>query len=756
MPQQLAATAETNRHYVIVGARQRDRAQAAADLRLPPRLLPQLSAHRNLRGPYTAAGTLMRALVPEALRNHAALIRAHEVELLTVAPELRDLLPATQETLTSLAIPSERTRFYSRLRTLRIAHGLTEFLRDYLAFTQRGPVSLVAEDLHQADPTDQEFFAVLLRRISPTQLLITVGVSDELLALPAESNSRDEARPPAAGGLPLAVKQHCQLVPAAACGTVNPPRSQDPAATRTLARRYVADECISDEPALRTAYDTLPPAERTLMHDQRADELVALGERSLALGAIPFHREHGSDSAGSGASALRDALDYCIDMGFYHATIDLGTRGRAAVDWQRQPALWWVFTTKMTTSLAAIGRPGEAEKLYDEARAHTTSGQLHMQAAYATAMLYTRHYPPERRDHERALSWINESIAIASLLPDPRERAFNTVFHRNGLALIEVHRGRPQQALDLVTEGLALLDKELGADEHQLHRSVLGYNRAQVLAGLGRLEESLADYRLVCEADPHYPEYHFDIANLLRRLGHDGEALAEYETTMRLGPPFPEPYFNRADIRVSRGEAEAALADYGYVLELDPGFTDAYLNRAAIYADLGDLVAAQADVQRGLALEPEHPQLLGLCGRLALEQGELDAADASLSAALAADPNLPETWALRGAVYYESGNLTAALADLSQAVQLSPDPTVVFNRGTVHQKLGNWAEAIVDYSRVLDTDPEEPDSLLHRSQCRLAAGDREGAEADIARFRQAAPDRTAEARELLMIAGAVL
>lgn len=746
---------QTSHHYAIVGARQRDRAVAAAGLRLPPPLLPRLSAHRNARGPYTAAGTLMRGLVPAALEHDAELIAAHEVELLTVAPELRDLVPARQETLTSLAIPSERTRFYSRLRTLRIANGLAEFLRDYLALTQQGPVSLVVEDLHQADQTDQEFFAVLLRRLRPAQLVITVGASDELLALPAESNSRDSARPPAAGGLPLAIKQHCQIVVASASSAACSRHSRDHAGSLALAHRYVAGECTSDEPALQAAYDRLLPAERALLHDQRADELAALGEWSLALGAIPFHREHGSDPAGSGASALRDAIDYCIDMGFYEATIDLGTRGRAVIDWQHQHALWRLYTTKMTISLAAIGRPGEAEKLYDEIRVLTTSALEHMYAAYATAMLYTRHLLPERRDHERALGWINESIAIASLLPDPKERAFQTVFHRNGLALIEVHRGQPERALELVTEGIALLDEELGTDAHQLHRSVLRYNRAQVLAGLGRIEESLADYRLACEADPHYPEYHFDIANLLRRLDRDDEALAEYAITMRLGPPFPEPYYNRADIRASRGEAEAALADYSYVLELDPGFTDAYLNRAAIHAGLGDLAAAQADVRHGLALEPEHPQLLCLRARLALEQGELDEADASLAIALAADASLPEAWALRGAVHYESGNLTAALADLTRAVQLSPDPAVVFNRGTVHQGLGNWPEAIADYSQVLDADPDEADSLLHRAQCRLAAGDSEGAEADLARFREAAPDRAAEARELLTVAGSV-
>jgi hypothetical protein len=38
--------------------------------------------------------------------------------------------------------------------------------------------------------------------------------------------------------------------------------------------------------------------------------------------------------------------------------------------------------------------------------------------------------------------------------------------------------------------------------------TVLRYNRAQVYAGVGRLEEAVADYLAVIEQDPNYPEYH--------------------------------------------------------------------------------------------------------------------------------------------------------------------------------------------------------------------------------------------------------
>lgn len=68
-------------------------------------------------------------------------------------------------------------------------------------------------------------------------------------------------------------------------------------------------------------------------------------------------------------------------ISFYHATIDAGQRGRVLVDRTAQAEHWWAFTTKMTTSLAALGRPGEAEALYQETVAVTDNPGAHMQAA---------------------------------------------------------------------------------------------------------------------------------------------------------------------------------------------------------------------------------------------------------------------------------------------------------------------------------------------------------------------------------------
>src|SRR5689334_17420835 len=98
------------------------RAERIAAVGAPPRPLAVVDADRRRRGPYTGVGDLLRAIVPGALELDHDLVIRHNIEILATTPELRNTVPATRETLTSLAVPEERTRFYSRLRTLRIAH----------------------------------------------------------------------------------------------------------------------------------------------------------------------------------------------------------------------------------------------------------------------------------------------------------------------------------------------------------------------------------------------------------------------------------------------------------------------------------------------------------------------------------------------------------------------------------------------------------------------------------------------------------
>ncbi|MFI0899726.1 tetratricopeptide repeat protein [Streptomyces sp. NPDC020983] len=703
-------------HLFLAGALRRDRRECLGTLLLPGPAHPAvrvIDANRRSGGPYTVAGALMRALVPAALTERPDLVATHQVEILTAAADLRGIVPATQETLTSLAVPTERTRFYARQRTLRIAHGLKEFLHDLLSAPGRGPCAVVVDDLDHADPTDAEFVAVLLRRMDPAVLTVvaggTTGLLDPAVEVPAEPGT------PLGEQLHTALLRYCRRVDCAPA----PAPAGSPGEPRALAAQYVAGDCRDDDPATLAAYRDLAPDERQRLHDTRADQLEAAEDPVTALGALPFHREHGSDPLGAGLAAMEQAMTTCVLHGFYDAVLDFCRRGRALTDWETTARRRWTFSTLLPTTLSALGRAEEAEAICDEARVHMRDPRVHMQVAYATAMLYTRHRAPGRRDHERATAWINTAIAISSLLPDARSRAFSTVFHHNGLALIEAHRGRPLEALELVTQGMAALDRELGEGEHNLHRSVLRHNRATVLTGLGRYEEALAELRVVIDADPYYPEYHLDLGNLLQRMGRHEEAAAAYDTVTRLGPPFPELYYNRGDLRNGQGDEEGALADFGYVLELDPGFVDAYVNRAGLLLDRGETDAAEHDIRAGLELAPDSPLLLAALGRLHADREETESARAAFDRALSAAPDLVAALCGRAGLSFDAGEADAALDDFGRAVEAAPhDPAIRYNRAFVLRSVGRWDEALADLEAAAADTPDDPEVREALEECR--------------------------------------
>jgi len=392
----------------------------------------------------------------------------------------------------------------------------------------------------------------------------------------------------------------------------------------------VAGDCTSADPALVAAYEATAPAARAALHDARADELDARGTSSVRLGALPFHRERGSDPTGAGASGLLDAIERCVLEGFYDAVVELGPRCSAVLDWATRTTDCWVVTAKVTTALQALDRPEEAEARYDQACAATISPSVHLQPAYGRAMLYTRFFTGSRRDHQKAKSWVNTAISLSTLLPDDQRRAFNTTFNENGLALVEMHLGDLAEALRLVERGLARLDAEVDPDQHTQHRSVLDYNRAQLLVALGELDEALPAYDGIIAADPHHSEYYFERASVLRRLGRPADAMADYERAVLESPPYPEPRAGprrgrrpgqpgRPALRGRRHRRRRGGPDRRAGRRRDPTLRE---NRAVAYAASGRLPEAVADCERAL----EHPDadvgsltaLLDRCrGRLA-------------------------------------------------------------------------------------------------------------------------------------------
>jgi tetratricopeptide (TPR) repeat protein len=662
-----------------------------------------VDCHRRLRGPYTGTGSLMRALVPALRAGSLELARRHAIEILAVAPELEPLTGPAPETLTSLASPKERTRWYSRYRTRRIAHGITDFLRDWpgedrltLAFCSAG----------LADPTDLEFLSIAVRRLDPARVRLIICADRETPELEA------------------AVAAYTRREKVATTGSSAPTRTS----ADELAAAFVASDGLSDVEAERDAYLRADPRLRAQLHDKRAEELMDRGGWSLCLGAIPYHLEHGSSPVTTGRKACEMALNYCIGMGYYHAGLELARMLARVTGLDADPGTHYTVNTLMCQCLAGLERPAETEPIYYGVLSRSSSPRHHMSISYALAMLYTRLYDSDHKDHRKALAHINTAVAIAGLLEDPADRAFHSVFMNNGKSLVEMHLGNITEALELVTAGIRRLDRELPHGEHRLHRSVLHHNRAQVLAALGRPEEALADFDHVIEVDPNYAEYYFDRGNLLCKTGRFSEAVSAYDAAIRLTPPFPELFYNRGDARAAAGDIEGAMADFRYVLDLEPDYLEGRVSLAALLLDTGDPEAAAAQAREGLGLTPGEARLHCTLGLALLDLHHGEEAHEAFSRALDLDPGSAEALANRAVAAYECGHYDAAVADLTTALAVSPgDPDLLSNRGLAHEAAGRHERAIFDYDLALRDERADRATLLsQRDRCYAALADGTG------------------------------
>ncbi|MFC4534060.1 tetratricopeptide repeat protein [Sphaerisporangium dianthi] len=635
-------------------------------------------AHRRLRGPYGFGGALLAHLLPAALERSSEVVARHDIEIRAAAPDLRDQVVARWVPLDARISPEERILVPAPRRTLRIANGITEFVRD--CGVALGVIAV--DNVDEADGTDRELLATLVRRSDPGRLTI-VACSSE---------------PP-----PDFFRGHRIKAALAA-----------PVEQGDLAAGYVASDGVLDDPRALAAYRALPEAERARMHDRRADQLAATGRLSWSLGAIPYHREHGGDPRGAGVEALWAALDHCMREGFLEAAADLGERGLRLAE--PGAPRWWNLLHGTATALAGLGRRDQARELYERARRASVDPEVHSASAYGTAMLDARHPDPARRDLGRAGGWVNEAIAISGLLPDRAVRAFKLGFDLNGKALIEMRAGHTDRALALVEEAIDLAERDLPPGRHPVHRMVLRANRAQLLTMLGRPAEALADMDAAVAIDPAYPDHRLDRGNLLYRMGRPEASLAEYDEAIRLSPPLPEGYYNRAQLRIASGDLDGAKADLDHVLELDPGYVDAYINRAGLLVQLGLDERARADVTAGLALAPGNPHLSCVLGQLEAALGRHEKAMAAFDLAVSGAPGLASAWANRAILRYATGDAEGAVADLTTAIELGEDAALHYNRAIALKDLGRFAEAMDDLRRAHDLDSKDADILKALSE----------------------------------------
>ena len=731
-------------HDWVVAPYRRDREAAVAPVE---GICYAIDAHRNHRGPYTAAGTLVRRIVRRGSASASDLSPGQQLTLLSVAPELRDEIDVSEGVADTFSFSVEgRVPNWTR----RLAHGLTEFLLDHFARASSARCCVVFDNVEYADPVDWEFIAVLLRRADPRRLLVTVCTSSDVLdgsllaALHAHATTiRPKAPGAGAAGpeIPSAwrawllrhaagwrgewnaltdLANYLDLAAAPQASSLS--QFLDEAVARlpsaaklALADDYVASNCTSDRLLARHAYAGLAADQRRDLHRARAKALEALQEKSLSLGAIPFHHEQAGDAVEPLLAASKD----CIHMDYYAAALDWALRGRRLLDRSERGTTYVQFIRSILFSLLLLGRFEEVETLCAECRSETDPS-LVAYVSYAMAVLNARFFARDRRNYDLAKTWVEKALASTEQLAESPRRTLNLAFLRNTMALVEMRKGHAAAAEQLLSEAIEYLARQ-APDLYETDCAIFLHNRARLYIANGQLQRAIDELTDLLRNEPSNSEAYCDRGLLYHRMGRDEDALRDYDLAIKWSPPYADPHLNRASSLVALGRTEEAFAEYDYVLALDPEHIEALINRARLYYEQKRFGAAQDDIERGLRVSPANARMLCVRGLLEQKRGDPDAAYRSFSAAIEADHSLADAWANRATILYRRNDFEAALADLTRASTLRGDAAILYNRGRVLEALSRWQEAVDDYTRALAFANGDASHILHHRDICLRA-----------------------------------
>ena len=220
-----------------------------------------------------------------------------------------------------------------------------------------------------------------------------------------------------------------------------------------------------------------------------------------------------------------------------------------------------------------LGHPERAERHY-QAWADLGGPLDRARAKYGQSMLYARHHQPYLHSATRAAQLLDSALADLELVgPELEDEArFDRIFNRNGYALLQFRAGEAAAATAFIDQALADLDDS--SERNHLHRSVLLYNRAQILRRTGRSAEAVPQYRALLDIDPYMPEYHMELAQCHMEAGDWRSAAEELDLARDIDPWIPEGHALRGQVATAAGEPGLALDCHRRAWRLAPQRAD--------------------------------------------------------------------------------------------------------------------------------------------------------------------------------------
>ncbi|MEM8534849.1 MAG: tetratricopeptide repeat protein [Chloroflexota bacterium] len=569
-------------------------------------------------GPWSGLKTFLRAILPQITTEMPYVIEQHAYELAMLFPEMRATIEVQNPTLTDLSSDTERTRNWPADRAYRIVHGLID-LTDVWAKHNGGKKLLIAcDDFQRAGTLVRLFFVELLRRR---------GDQHHITLIVATDSSHSEK-----------VQQQFEASRIAQTITITLPVDA-PQSICPIQMRQSAEELIQ-----QVGNDAI----------KREEHLAKIIRYWMS-----------SDTPQKALPYQMVALGTYNTQGLYEDAVSYGETARSQISDSHpdnNEKLMYILL-KLCTSYLGLRQADKAFDIITQGLQTATEARHLVPFCYQMAMLQARYLP--ERNLTKAEAYLERALDIIREADLPaHEKFFQTAFHRNGIALIRYFQKSYDEAIAICRTCIEQLDRYLAPDEHQLHRSVLIYNIAQVYNSMERYDEAIHYYSATMEMDPNYSEYYNERGNIYLQMAQYELAIADYTKAIALSPPYAEVWTNLGQCYRLMGKMEDAVSAYSRALDLEPKQRLALLGRAEAHDALQQDEDARHDYDTLLTIDPTHVQALLRKAVDAYEEGDFPLTLETLNTALTHHTDITELYWNRAIVLKEMGRFAEAISDV--------------------------------------------------------------------------------------------
>lgn len=267
--------------------------------------------------------------------------------------------------------------------------------------------------------------------------------------------------------------------------------------------------------------------------------------------------------------------------------------------------------------------------------------------------------------------------------------------------------GRYEDALPTIESAMAMLWDDSMTGDYGIVTHKARTLRGQILSGMGRQEEALADLDAALAVDPNFPIAKLGKASALERSDRTSEAVAIYESLLE----DPQYDFAARDalVRISK-----TTGDWPKVASLSETASKRYPLELGVWANLiGALevfappAERQAAYQAFAEFHDPSADVLVNWSRSLRECGEHEAAYEKLLHAVAAEPENANAHFNLGDLLYSSGLYADAAESYQSGLRHQSDSAEGwFVLGNCFAQMEVWEGAKLAYHQALQLDPE--------------------------------------------------